>query len=84
MPNLSLEYAIKMVLVPRKDVKESLTWFMRCGNMTPIANLIDKQQYEIETLKARVVELEITVPIEGGPLYQEAMKRFNELKEFYV
>ena len=67
-----------------EDVKKSLTWFMRCGNMTPIANLIDKQQYEIETLKARVVELEITVPIEGGPLYQEAMKRFNELKEFYV
>ena len=62
---------------------------MRCGanakfdvsEVTHMANLLDEQQDEIETLKARVAELEITVPIEGGPLYQEAKKRFNELKE---
>ena len=39
-----------------------------------------KLQTENEQLKAKIAELEITVPIEGGSEYQEAKKRFELFK----
>ena len=72
-----------------KNMEIALTWCIRssfdikfcASELIPMVELIIRQKAEIELLKTRVTELEITVPIEGGPLYQEAKTRFDEFKK---